>query len=436
MKEQFDKRLVEKIKDSFENHEESFDPKAWESFSSAYFKPKKATSKFAWVLWAASIVAVLGLIMLFFPRERILSESEIVATNRESLPEPPGEAETLPPFIADIPESDGSGQLQLAEEIRIGDRDISEKMDESENQATVFDLPKIDLAELGNIPEDSEKNLGEIPLQVREIDQNQIGNPFLSEMKATEEKQAVDKIQAWLNDGKENEFQESQEEKEQKKPVRLGVLVSPQTISNSNQTLNLGAGLMSEISFSKRLKLDLGMAFASQNINPDGSDFMFAMDAQTEDVSRAANTNLSNNLINTNSELKFGQLEIPINLKFIVMDKKSYGLYLVSGVSNMVYVNQRTVNTFTAVNFNNSGLMGSQNIVETFSDTVRPSEGNSGSNIGQMVNFGFGYEHNLKNGTFISFEPFFKTSIGGQTFLGQQFSMGGMNLRMNFQLKK
>jgi hypothetical protein len=374
--------------------------------------------------------------MLFFPREGILSNSEIVTKNNESLPESPGEAETLPPLVAAIPESGGSGQIQLAEEIRNSGRDISEIMDESENQPAVFGSANIEVAEIGKMAEISEKKSGEMPIPVRQNDQNHKESPFLGELKATEEKQAEDKIQAWLNDGKDNGFEESQEEKVQKNPVRLGVLVSPQTISNSNQPLNLGAGLMSEISFSKRVKLDLGMAFASQNINPNGSGIMFAMDAQSEDASRAANMNLSNNLINTNTELKFGQLEIPINLKFIVMDKKSYGLYLVSGVSNMVYVNQRTVNTFTAVNFNNSGLMGSQNMVETFSDTVRPSEGNSSSNVGQMVNFGFGYEHNLKNGTFISFEPFFKTSIGGQTFLGQQFSMGGMNLRMNFQLKK
>jgi hypothetical protein len=54
MKEQFDKRLVEKVKDSFDNHEESFDPKAWENFSEAYFKPKKEATKFTWVFWAAS----------------------------------------------------------------------------------------------------------------------------------------------------------------------------------------------------------------------------------------------------------------------------------------------------------------------------------------------------------------------------------------------
>jgi hypothetical protein len=157
----------------------------------------------------------------------------------------------------------------FAEKIRFGNQGISEKKDGSENQTNVFDLARIDLSEIGNLTEVSEKNLGEIPLPVKENDQNQIGTPFLSELKATEEKQAVDKIQAWLNDGKENEFEESQEEKEQKNPVRLGVLVSPQTISNSNQPLNLGAGLMSEISFSKEIETRFGYGLCQSEHQPE-----------------------------------------------------------------------------------------------------------------------------------------------------------------------
>ncbi|EPR68954.1 hypothetical protein [Cyclobacterium qasimii] len=46
MKEQFDKKLAEKIKASFSKHEEPFDPKEWEKFSDAYFKPKRKPGLF------------------------------------------------------------------------------------------------------------------------------------------------------------------------------------------------------------------------------------------------------------------------------------------------------------------------------------------------------------------------------------------------------
>jgi hypothetical protein len=434
MKEQFDKRLVEKIKDSFENHEEPFDPRAWESFSAAYFKPKKATSKFSWILWAASISMVLGLAFLFLPKDSNVPEIMIASSQAEKELEVEDMQDSASQHLDEVNQKDNNVSIQLAGESHL---DISGKGEENSGyskQKEIDYLVKNDLEEKQSIAEISGLKSEEISITTGLGKEKEPTVPFVSEMRVEEEKQAVEIVQAWLNDGKDYEMDKTTLAKEVKNPVKLGVLVSPQTISNSNQAMNLGAGFMSEFSFSKRLKLDLGMAYASQNINPEGAYFKNVVASQSEDVSRMAN--ISNNLINTNSELKFGQLEIPINLKFMVMDKKASGLYLVSGVSNMVYVNQRSVNTFNAVNLNTSGFLTSQNMVQTFTETVRPSEENSGSNVGQMINFGLGYEHSLKNGTFVSFEPFFKTSVGSQTFLGQQFSIGGMNIRMNFQLKK
>lgn len=436
MKEQFDKRLVEKIKDSFNNHEESFDPKAWENFSEAYFKPKKATAKFTWVLWAASIALVLGLAILFLPKDNNIPD------NKFAIEKPDLELEASDIRDTSMDDSDivslggNTNKMQLAEAIQSEGHWVPmEKEENSQKEIVHRNVAKIDLEDDKIHVELSTEKPDAIHPSLSQVKEKETSKPFISESRAAEEKLAADMVQNWLNDGKEKEFEKNTIEKDPKSPLRLGVLVSPQTISNSNQSLNLGAGFMSEISFSKRLKLDLGMAYASQNINPVGPFYKNAIAVQSEDASRTANMNLSNNLINTNTELKFGQLEIPINLKFRVMDKKTSGLYLVSGVSNMVYVNQRSVNTFNAVNLNTSGFLSSQNMIQTFSETVRPSEDNGGSNIGQMINFGLGYEHSLKNGTFVSFEPFFKTSVGSQTFLGQQFSMGGINLRMNFQLK-
>ncbi|RPA67313.1 hypothetical protein EF405_15680 [Cyclobacteriaceae bacterium YHN15] len=436
MKEQFDKRLVEKVKDSFDNHEESFDPKAWENFSEAYFKPKKEATKFTWVFWAASIAVVLGLTILILPKDNNVSNNEL-ATKKPDLKLEASDIRDTIMEDSDIASLDiNSKNIQLAETIQSeGNWEPVKKEENSQKAILQPEVATIDLLEDKIHVELSTGNPAVIHPFISQENEKETSKPFISESRAAEEKQATDMVQLWLKDGIEEEFQKNAIVKDPKSPIKLGVLISPQTISNSNQPLNLGAGLMSEISFSKRLKLDLGMAYASQNINPVGAFFNNANAAQSEDASRTANMNLSNNLINTNTELKFGQLEIPINLKFMVMDKKTSGLYLVSGVSNMVYVNQRSVNTFNAVNLNTSGFLNSQNLVQTYSETVRPSEDNSGSNVGQMINFGLGYEHSLKNGTFVSFEPFFKTSVGSQTFLGQQFSIGGMNLRMNFQLK-
>jgi hypothetical protein len=434
MKEQFDKRLTEKIKDSFENHEEPFDPRAWERFSAAYFKTKNTTSKFSWILWAASVALVLGLTFLFLPKDSNVTDIRIASNQAEMEIEAEDMQISGSQHVDEFNQQDKRVSIPLAGESHLDISDNGEENSGDSKQKGINYFVKIDQEEIQNFAEISTLKSKEISVPFGIEKEKESITPFVSELRIEEEKQAVEIVQAWLNDGKDYEIDKTTLAKDVKNPVKLGVLVSPQTISNSNQVMNLGAGFMSEFSFSKRLKLDLGMAYASQNISPDGAYLKNAVVSQTEDASRLVS--MSNNLITTNSELKFGQLEIPINLKFMVMDKKASGLYLVSGVSNMVYVNQRSVNTFNAVNLNTSGFLNSQNMVQTFTETVRPSEENSGSNVGQMINFGLGYEHSLKNGTFVSFEPFFKTSVGSQTFLGQQFSIGGMNIRMNFQLKK
>jgi hypothetical protein len=198
---------------------------------------------------------------------------------------------------------------------------------------------------------------------------------------------------------------------------------------------------MSEFSFSRRIKLDVGLAYARQHIEPTyggalyaSADFSSSNDAlSSAEYARLAT--LSGNYINASNELSFGQLEIPINLKFKVLENKSSDLYVVSGFSNMLYLNQQNVTTYSAVNLSQPNFSSSNQVVETFTQTQRPDSGSGNVDSGQMLNLGVGFEQSLKNGTFISIEPFYKMSLGTQTFSNQQFSIGGVNLRMNFQIK-
>jgi hypothetical protein len=200
---------------------------------------------------------------------------------------------------------------------------------------------------------------------------------------------------------------------------------------------------MSEFSFSKRLKLDVGLAYARQQMTPStsGGNSLMVSDASEGNTlsmsgsSLAARSEFSGNFINSTREFSFGQLEIPINLKYKVLENKSSDVYLISGFSNMVYLNQQNTTTFSTANLVQGNFVGTQPSIQTFTQTESPSGGSGNIDSGQMLNLGFGYEQNLKNGTFLSIEPFYKFSLGDQTFNNQQFSIGGINLRMNFQLK-
>ena len=73
-----------------------------------------------------------------------------------------------------------------------------------------------------------------------------------SESEQMTQEKAIVQIEEWKSE-KVIALEENEVEKNLfgKEPIKLGVLVAPQTISNSTQSINMGAGLMSEFSISK-----------------------------------------------------------------------------------------------------------------------------------------------------------------------------------------
>jgi hypothetical protein len=262
-------------------------------------------------------------------------------------------------------------------------------------------------------------------------------NPLQANLQPTigEVEEAQQQINAWLAAAGNTEDGDKIDEKT-KRPLKLGVLMAPQTISNSTQNVNFGGGLMSEIAFSKRLRLDVGVGYAKQNLVPDQNNGGSLLMADVAGIESSKANSFASNYINSSSELSFGQVEIPLNMKYSVIQRKSADFYLVSGLSNMFYLNQEKTTTFNSVAFGANATNNGTQSLSSRSISESPADTGGQMDIGQLINLGMGFEQNLKNGTSISFEPFYKFTIGDQTFANQRFAIGGINLRMNFQLKK
>ncbi|GAB2624588.1 outer membrane beta-barrel protein [Belliella aquatica] len=473
MKEQFDKKLAEKIKDSFANHQEPFDPKQWEKFSATYFRSKAPRKKFAWIWWTSGIAASLLIgILLLSPFNDIdqFNQEVISLLEDEKISEQSEESSSKEEIsIFDNSENDiGKNRGEANKERASQSEDLAternssvakNQTESSRNVAQNQNLskesvndPKSDSSISSILPTKIDENKSFITENIQEkgnstpalAEKEKVEKPksLISEFELknallADEQEAQKMIDAWLKEDLTDSDKEVKS-KDLDKVMRLGVILAPQTISSNTQAMNLGAGLMSEFSFSKRLKLDVGLAYAQQSINPNVNQEVRATSSMDSPIGDFRTASFSNNFVNATYELSFGQLEIPLNLKYKIIENKDSDFYLITGVSNMVYLNQKNVGTFTSANFANNGLMLNQQAVQTFTETVTPSSTDDGGdvNVGQMVNLSLGYEYNLKNGTFISVEPFYKLSVGGQTFVNQQFAIGGLNLRMNFQIKK
>lgn len=442
MKEQFDKRLVDKIKDSFKTHEESFDPVQWEKLSKAYFKPKRNGWVVYWPFITAGIAASLLLVLIYFPFEQTLENKvKTFADSIELGPRPLTEMKGFPEEVAESLKRAGSGNSPLA------DKGAS---DPEESEDGIFESNKIFYehdgkakANRGRIHQRENLDLLETLEEKWEkfqtgLDLKMLGNRDFEVLLDQREKHDLTEVEAqqvidfWKG---ENSSPSGEKENSGKTavPIMLGVMVSPQSSSNPVSGMNFGGGLMSEFSLSSKIKLDIGLAYAAQSISPQNIQSM-PRSADNQEAS------FSSGFVGSDYELNFAGLDIPVNLKYKIFDRNSTGIYLITGISSMVYLDQNSVETVQTHSLfatdNRNGELQFTQSVQEFSTVLSPQSGENSADFAGLLNLSFGYEYKLNKGFNISLEPFYKLPLGGLTFADQRFSIGGVNLRMNFNLKK
>jgi hypothetical protein len=441
MKEQFDKKLAEKVKASFSNHEEPFDPKQWEKFSDAYFKPRRKTWQIYWPFMTAGIAASLLFFFFYFPRQEDISNTVKSLTDtvvmdqmpyfgkdnsqqtEEITPPTPGSEAVaeLDQLTTTVPSSINSTKTEII---------VSERKPEIIFTTTAENVAPSFLDVFSETWSEFQAGIAKSFEQLEASEK--LEEPWISENAVPmSEENAQDLVNQWKISGNENS---PKTVIQTPKSFKLGLLVSPQSSSNPVSGMNLGAGIMSEISLSRKLKLDVGLAYANQSMSAQSNQVMDQMQA-----SPGLDLKTNRNIINTDYQLNFASLDIPVNLKYKFYDKKQTGLYLITGLSSMVYLEQNTVESFQAQSlFSTNSFDGALEYAPTiqrFSNVYTPETGQSNTDVAGLLNLSFAYEYQLNKEFYISFEPFYKLPLGGLTFANQQFSIGGVNLRMNFNFK-
>ncbi|WP_162416491.1 outer membrane beta-barrel protein [Cyclobacterium roseum] len=440
MKEQFDKKLVEKIKASFSTYEEPFDPAEWEKFSNAYFRPKKKGWMVFWPFLGAGIAASLLFFFIYYPEQEKIDEKVRALTDTISIENPAfSEKDNLATQdsgkfreLEGIPgNSINSGNLE--ESLTLQDRE-PHNYETGTNRLPSEQVPEVKVAGRNFWATAlSETWDGFQKAVTQKIDSNFLSGETVDPigMTSLSETDAERMIEQWKAEEKDAESQTGSNES---RAFKVGLMVSPQSNSNPVSGMNLGAGLMSEISLSRKLKLDVGLAYASQSVSQQSLQPL----AQ-ETASPSFDMRANSNIVDTDYQLNFASLDIPINLKYKVFDRKQTGIYLITGLSSMVYLEQNTVETYEAQSlFSANSLSGTLEYApntQKFSNVITPEAGNRGADLAGLLNISFGYEYQLSDEFYFSLEPFYKVPLSNLTFADQQFSIGGVNLRMNFNLK-
>lgn len=446
MKEQFDKKLVEKIKGSFSHHEEPFDPKQWEKLSSAYFKPKRPLWQEYWPFISTGIAASLLLLLIYNPFGIDWDSRKISSTDSPTIPELERIPKDLFPMDSSVALQNKTNSAKSTEKVEDVLQDNSTPQQHSDvkiKRGIEADLTTSPVAK--EEPTERAKDqqflieLPELGIDGKLAEDTQI-QPTTPVTKPMDQSEALDRVNEWLAEN--GSSLPVTPKKERTGPLKLGVMVSPQASSNATGGMNLGAGVMSEFSLTRRLKLDVGVNYARQSMIPDRSSPNMPMEmyssANTIQKMDVQNIRTSINYIGSVMQLNFASLDIPVNLKYRVMDRKNTGLFLITGLSSMVYLDQQATETFQTNSFftNSAEGLSFAPSVQNFTSVYAPEGGGNSVDVGGMLNLSVGYEYNLNDGMFISLEPFYKLPLGNLTFANQQFSIGGLNLRMNFKIGK
>ena len=227
----------------------------------------------------------------------------------------------------------------------------------------------------------------------------------------------------------------SEKSKNTDKAVRFGIYAATyfNYAKGSSNQLNVGAGVTSDIKLSKNLNLSTGLAIAQNTLSYGTQPPTTA--AQLNSLAAVSNLAVPKqnvlyaaavpSLKNYNASLV--GLDVPINLKYEFAPEKS-AAYVSIGLSSGTFINE----TYT-YRYNNYSVPFSANTSQIPDQSTHQSF--NSFYFAKTLNFSFGTGYSLGRNNLI-IEPFLKYPLEGLGSQQIKFGAGGLNLKFNFQTKK
>ena len=214
--------------------------------------------------------------------------------------------------------------------------------------------------------------------------------------------------------------------------VRFGVYATSYVnyAKGSNNQMNLGAGISSDIRLSRKLNLSTGVSIA-QNTLSFGSQLpsnTAKLNAATSSIASADNqlafAAATPALKNYNANLV--GLDVPINLKYQFNPEKN-AAFVSLGVSSGTFINETYTSTYNLVTpfASNLSQTADQSLHQSFSSFY----------FAKTLNFSFGTGYRI-GGNDLIIEPFLKYPIEGLGSQQIKFGSGGLNLKFSLQAKR
>ena len=465
MDDQLDDDLKNRIKEVFDNFEDTSASEGWLKLREKFPEKKAERRAIAWVWWGAAAILFLSLgVGLWMYSANNRTENYAVKAPKDPQPENLAESKTgtnkiktLNPQVNKKPVSitpsiiNNTTQQKIYATNRVNEPGkttakthgqplavvISSKNTDSAKKAANRVQPQQLAATTMPVAADSvKKAANQHQIAATITANNQVVNPAKSVV-IDKPKPAVKSIASM--------FAETQDIKDKKtdkksKTVNFGVYAATyfNYAKGSNNEANIGAGITSDIKITKNLTLVTGITIAQNSLNftggvPTGtaqSNLPFAPSSNIGGALVIASAYSLNSAVTNaavpafkNYDANLVGLDVPVNLKYDFNAAKT-NVYVLAGFSSGTFINE----TYT-YQYNYPALF-SPSLQQIQNATTRKSF--DGFYFAKTLNLAFGVGYPVGKNR-LTFEPFFKYPLDGLGSQNIRFGAEGVNLKFSFQ---
>jgi hypothetical protein len=202
--------------------------------------------------------------------------------------------------------------------------------------------------------------------------------------------------------------------------VRFGVNISPGvTSTNTASSFNYSGGINADFDLSRNFRLSTGLQLEHQNvINKSSDNPVWLPPGQTQ------------------AELV--DLDLPLNLTWKFLIRKSTCYYFSGGISSVIYLSENYTNTSYTQKMvqameTKDGVSNVIYQIENVKTTEQESEAPLNTfNFASRINIIIGFEQHLSSRLFLHLEPYMKIPVSGLATQNLRFTTSGISCKISF----
>ena len=422
MSKSFDKILVRRIREVFDNHQEPVDPDAWKDMERRLNQGRSL--RLVYVSRIAGVAALFFLLILVFrpfesQRDVASSMEQVVQSESETSA---GAPSTRQPAVEDNPQEETVADRSVPEKTAASKKDQSGGIEDRQAYDPI-----------------SKRSLLTSGISVSSSSRSDLNRATRSKPPETLTVQFDQSAESRIWEDLPNQPASPEKSKAMKLEMEFSTLYNYSSSMIASE-VNFAGGIISEFQLLPDLKLSTGLVvsrqyFTTRKRGGELTSYLIANSSYSRtDEQNQLDGNLADGVYqhfrDVSNKVKLVGLDVPVNIEYRI-DNVS----LSAGISSFTYLQEKYRHNFTS-NYlvyeydQQNNIVGTDNVVrkETVSETYNPL---GKMDLASVLNVAVGY-HFEAGSTRLVIEPFMKHPLGDLASRDLRFGARGVRIRIGF----